>query len=530
MDPKAAGGKSRLAARPGSAGPVRRRWTVRGPVCYGPGMLKVRAPVLAGTWYPAAPAELAATVRAFLAAPGAPTPSATAERPVLAIVPHAGYAYSGAAAGRVYRRLAPWRYDRVFILAPSHRTRLRKVSVSGFAAYATPLGEVAVDREAADRLLADEAFASVEAAHTAEHAEEIQLPFLQAVFGDGLRIVPLLVPRLDSGARRRAAAALAPWCDGRSLFLVSSDFTHYGESYGYAPFAEGVPERVEALDRGAWELILARDPDGLLAYRDRTGITMCGLDAAALALTAPLPAGLTGELAAYARSGDRDRDYSLSVSYAGLILRLPVAPAAAAAAAAGDPGAPLDADERRLLLALARAVVEATASGTPPPAPGAVADRLGLALTPRLAAPRGAFVTLTRRGELRGCIGTLEGTAPLVRAVAENAAAAASRDPRFAPVGPDEPAGLRVEVSALTPLRDVAGPQEIEIGRHGIVLAKGRARAVFLPQVAPEQGWDRETTLRHLALKAGLPPDGWRAGARFAVFEAEVLAEPENDW
>ena len=434
----------------------------------------------------------------------------------------------------MYRRLAPWHYDRVFLLAPSHRTRLRKVSVSGFDAYATPLGEVAVDREVAARLLAGEAFTSVEAAHAAEHAEEIQLPFLQTIFGEQLRLVPLLVPPLDPDSRQRVAAALAPWCDGRSLFLVSTDFTHYGESYGYAPFHEGVPERVEALDRGAWELILARDPDGLLAYRERTGITMCGLDAAALALTVPLPIGLTGELAAYARSGDRDRDYTLSVSYAGLILRLPAppsgAPPALPADAATDPAAPLDADERRLLLALARAVVEATAARIPPPTPRAVADRLGLALTPRLVAPRGAFVTLTNRGELRGCIGYIEGLAPLARAVAENAAAAASRDARFRPVEPEETAGLHVEVSALTPLRDVAGPEEIVIGRHGIVLSKGRARAVFLPQVAPEQGWDRDTTLRHLALKAGLPPDGWRAGARFAVFEAEVLEEPEKGW
>ncbi|MHB8077824.1 MAG: AmmeMemoRadiSam system protein B [Candidatus Krumholzibacteriia bacterium] len=495
-------------------------------------MLKVRAPVLAGTWYPAAPAELAAAVRALLASAGAAPADATAERPVLTVVPHAGYAYSGPAAGEVYRRLSPWRYDRVFILAPSHRARLPKVSVSGFAAYATPLGNVAVDRETVARLSADAAFTSVEATHAAEHAEEIQLPFLQTIFGDRLRIVPLLVPPLDDAARRRAAAALAPWCDGRSLFLVSSDFTHYGEAYGYLPFREGVPERIEALDRGAWERILARDPDGLLAYRERTGITMCGLDAAALALTVPLPAGLTGELAAYARSGDRDRDYTLSVSYAGLILRLPAPPsvAAPAVAAADDPGAPLDADERRFLLALARDVVEATAAGRRPPTPRDVADRLGLALTPRLAAPRGAFVTLTRHGELRGCIGYIEGVAPLARAVAENAAAAAARDPRFPPVGPEETADLHVEVSALTPLRDVAGPAEIVIGRHGIVLAKGRARAVFLPQVAPEQGWDRDTTLRHLSLKAGLPPDGWRAGARFAVFEAEVLAEPEKDW
>ena len=112
---------------------------------------------------------------------------------------------------------------------------------------------------------------------------------------------------------------MAPWCDGDSLFVVSTDFTHYGRDYGYEPFTDRVPERLAELDGGAFELLLARDAEGLLAYRSRTGITMCGLDAAALVLDLPLPPG-GGELIAYARSADRDGDFSFSVSYAALVL------------------------------------------------------------------------------------------------------------------------------------------------------------------------------------------------------------------
>ncbi len=498
-------------------------------------MARVRAPILSGSWYPAGRGQLAAAVAGYLDAPepaGAPPPGAG--RPLLAVAPHAGYTYSGPAAGRVYRRLRGFAYDRVFVLAPSHRANLREVSVSPWDAWQTPLGTVAVDREVSDRLAASPGFASHELAHAREHAEEIQLPFLQAIFGDGLRLVTLLVPPLAAAARRQAAAALAPWCDGRSLFLVSSDFTHYGAEYGYVPFTDRVPDRLAELDRGAIERVLARDPDGLVAYGERTGITMCGLDVAAFALSAPLPLG-DGELVAYARSAERGGDWSLSVSYAGIVLREragaaagPVADADAGArtsppAAAGPGLAP---DERTFLLALARAVVTETAHGRRPPRADAFAAARGLAPGPRLREPRGAFVTLTRAGELRGCIGYVEPIRPLLEAVADNAASAAARDPRFLPVGPDELADLHVEISALTPLRPVAGPGEIELGRHGIVLAKGRARALFLPQVAPEQGWDLPTTLRHLSRKAGLEPDAWREGARFEVFEAEVFAEP----
>jgi len=132
-------------------------------------------------------------------------------------------------------------------------------------------------------------------------------------------------------------------------------------------------------------------------------------------------------------------------------------------------------------------------------------------------------VTLTRDGDLRGCIGYIEGTCSLIEAVLRNARAAACQDPRFTPVGAGELESLELEISALTPLQPVATAEDIEVGRHGVVLDCGGRRSVFLPQVATEQGWDLTHLLGHLALKAGLTSNGWQDGARFLVFEAEVF-------
>jgi AmmeMemoRadiSam system protein A len=183
----------------------------------------------------------------------------------------------------------------------------------------------------------------------------------------------------------------------------------------------------------------------------------------------------------------------------------------------------LDAKERRCLLRLARAALEESFRRD-----GSLDRALAAARpTPALQAARGVFVTLRRRSSraLRGCIGNMQDPRPLHRSVIDLARKAAFEDPRFEPLAEDELSDLRLEVSALTPLRPIAKAEEIEIGRHGVELARGAARAVFLPQVATDHGWTVEMLLRQLALKAGLPADGWRDAA-LSVFEAEVFADP----
>lgn len=147
------------------------------------------------------------------------------------------------------------------------------------------------------------------------------------------------------------------------------------------------------------------------------------------------------------------------------------------------------------------------------------------AITPLLNAKMATFVTLKMQGGLRGCIGSLVPVEALYRSVHDNAVHAALQDPRFSPVQPRELPRLEVDVSVLSPIRDLPSIADFKIGQQGIILEKGRYRAVYLPEVATEQGWTVDETLASLSEKAGLPADAWRVGATFKVFESVVLSE-----
>lgn len=144
---------------------------------------------------------------------------------------------------------------------------------------------------------------------------------------------------------------------------------------------------------------------------------------------------------------------------------------------------------------------------------------------PVLRAAGAAFVTLTRHGELRGCIGYVEAVRPLAEAVAHCAVSAATADPRFPPVTPEELSQLQIEISVLSPLRPVQDPGEVRVGEHGLFIRQGIRHGLLLPQVATEFGWDRETFLRQTCLKAGLPADAWRRGAEIQVFSVDHFSD-----
>jgi len=172
------------------------------------------------------------------------------------------------------------------------------------------------------------------------------------------------------------------------------------------------------------------------------------------------------------------------------------------------------------LLRIARQAIEQCTLGRRPPAPGEPPPE-------SLSARCGAFVTLRRAELLRGCIGHIEASTSLCQTVRECAAAAALRDPRFEPVTPLELADLHIEISVLSALTDVR-PEEVEVGCHGLLISRGLHRGLLLPQVATQWHWDREQLLEQTCIKAGLPPDAWRHGARIQAFTAEVFAEPEE--
>jgi AmmeMemoRadiSam system protein A len=178
-----------------------------------------------------------------------------------------------------------------------------------------------------------------------------------------------------------------------------------------------------------------------------------------------------------------------------------------------------DAD-RTLLLKIARDAIAAHVN--PQSAIESAINNLPSAILKR---PGAAFVTIHKRGDLRGCIGHLAMTEPLGTVVPRCAVAAAATDPRFPALTADEIADIDLEISLLGPLEPIAGPQDIVVGRHGLVVDEGWHRGLLLPQVAVEWGWDAATFLAHTCQKAGLPKDAWRHGAKLSRFEAEVFAE-----
>ena len=486
---------------------------------------RVRPSALAGTWYPADAGSLAATVDDLVSAAQPPAPDGTLRA---LVVPHAGYTYSGATAADAFALLRGASPGRVVVLAPAHRGGFDGLSIADVDAYETPLGQVPLDREAVARLRASPLVQADPAAHRQEHAIEIELPFLQRTLAPGWRLVPVLVGGLDGDADRRAAALIRPLLDDDTLLVVSSDFTHYGPRFGYVPFPADtqLPARIRALDDGAVSRIKARDAGGLRDYQAETGITVCGLQPLRVLLDL-LPAEARVQRLAYATSGELTGDWSNSVSYVALAVTAPRPLADTVPRPADAPSSepPLDkAALQRLhqlaLLGIRRAVLGA--DRVPDDMiRSAIAD-----LPPALEQPAGAFVTLWKEGQLRGCVGHVPDDLPVYASVLRSGANAARKDPRFLPVRPDELEHLDVEVSVLTPPRPIQSPEEIRLGEHGITLEKDGHYGLYLPEVAETMGWDLETTLSQLAIKAGLPADAWRDGASFEVFTSTAYQAP----
>jgi len=316
----------------------------------------------------------------------------------------------------------------------------------------------------------------------------------------------------------KAGEILAGLLDADTLVVASSDFTHYGPRYQYVPFTQDIPAGIKKLDMGAWESIQKLDARGLLNYRDRTGATICGCVPVAV-LLATLSEGTKAEIVRYATSGELTGDYSNSVSYLAVAFR--GAWGKSSMPASETSRSALTPEDKKQLLSLVRQTIQYGLDHQKMPE---LSD-LNFTASECMKPPRAAFVTLKKNGQLRGCIGDIFPQRPLYRSVMWNAIYAAFGDRRFQPLQKDEYDQIKIEVSALTVPSPVASPHEIRIGVDGMVMNKDGRSAVFLPQVAPEQGWDLETTLQHLSTKAGLPAEAWKEGASFQVFQADVFGE-----
>ena len=473
---------------------------------------QIRPAALAGKWYEADPAKLSKSISSYLEnAPASPT-SVKNIRAI--VVPHAGHYWSGPTAAAAYKALDPAAYDRVFILCPNHRVPVRgPVSVSADA-FETPLGILPIDTARIEQWRASGIIGIDDGAHRLEHAIEIQLPFVQAVFGTRApKLIPIIVGELSTDNVRTFADALKSELGPRDLLIISSDFIHYGEDYGFVPFGAPVQPQIRAYDLRTVSAISALDSDAFERFAHDNPHAACGINSLRVLSALYEHTGQRVTELAYDTSGRRSGDDDASVSYIALSV---------SDAVADDTKSPVSDQAKPAAHALVQRALQSAVSAQ---AVTRMPKDIDLGPDPDVFRESyGVFVTLnTPDGELRGCIGNIIPVARLAESLWGRAQDAALNDPRFDPVTKDELPGLKVEISVLTKPQDIASYEEIELGRHGIILRKHRRSAVFLPQVAPEQGWTLPQTLSALSMKAGLPPDAWRDGASFQVFEAQVF-------
>ncbi len=491
-------------------------------------MPKVRPSAVAGLWYKADPEALRKQVLGYLAKG---KPPKVKGRLVALISPHAGYVYCGAVMGKAYAALKgrEKEYDTVVVVGPSHYAPIA-ASVGEFEAYETPLGRIPVNKEACQFLrrgspsisFVPEAHGPVETwrGKIGEHSIESQLPFLQVVLGK-FKLVPLLIgPRGDERWRiygRLLAQVAYRW---NALLVASSDMSHFPP--------DGKTAR--KVDRKTLDAILTLSPERVEEVSEallKQGIpgldcTLCGMGAVLSVMYAAklLGADKAVELG-YANSADVEPSAPRVVGYGAVAFFATkgIKPPTSLRKEVGKMG--LSHEERVELLKLARRTLEEylTKGEIPEHEPKSEALRQ----------PKAVFVTLKKKGELRGCIGQIEAVEPLYKAVQHMAIEAATRDPRFYPVRPEELKDIEIEISVLTPFKKVEDVKEIEIGKHGLYIRKGIFSGLLLPQVAVEWGWDRETFLEQVCRKAGLPPDAWKEkDAELFCFEAEVFSEKEE--
>lgn len=453
-------------------------------------MMNTRSCRFSGSFFPGEAGALKDAVSGFLTAAhqaGANGPGG----PRAVIAPHAGYRYSGRFAGLSYAGVG-WRPDRVVILSPSHRHAFRGIAFPGQAAFATPLGPVPIDRTACDRL-AGQGLAHLEdPAHDNEHGIETQLPFIRVLW-PGVAVVPLVIGAAEADQVAAAVDAL----DGPgTLVVISSDLSHFLDQ----PAAQAQDsETARLIETGDWRKLTPahacgmRGLQGWMASRAGQG-------------TKPLRLGM-GDSAEV--SGDRSR----VVGY-GAWGFYPIGAAMLAERWRG-----------KLLRAARRALASRLDKGH---APQVAAESFPAPLQTHAA----SFVTLTRAGRLRGCIGSLVAQRPLVADALENTQKAALNDPRFAPVDAALLPELKLKIAVLSRPGKMDFSTESEAlarivpGQDGLILSAMGRRGTFLPMV-----WDSlpepRDFLRQLKRKAGLAEDHWSADLTLHRFRAENFSEPD---
>jgi AmmeMemoRadiSam system protein B/AmmeMemoRadiSam system protein A len=472
-----------------------------------------RQPAVAGQFYPADRGELEKLLGQLYARAAA---SKNLKDVVALISPHAGYIYSGITAASAFNQISPEKeYETIFIIGSSHHLAFEGASIYTQGNFITPLGPILVNTTIVQNILKNNAvFSNRMDAHTREHSLEVQLPLLQYRLKKKFSFVPIVIGTQSTEICQRIADALRPYVQLKNLFVISTDFSHY-------------PSDTDAriVDKATADAIISNSPLNLIKTITNNeqkripqlATSLCGWTSVLtlLYMTEKNPLVEFTHIE-YKNSGDSNYgEKNRVVGYHAIAVSLQKKKERQAFI--------LSDQDKRVLLKIARKTVIQYVSERKKPA---VDEKT---LSQVLKKNCGAFVTLKKHGNLRGCIGRFEPDEPLYKIVQDMAIASSTQDYRFSPVDPNEMPELEIEISVLTPMQRISTVEEVELGRHGIYIRKGNRSGTFLPQVATETGWTKEEFLGHCAQdKAGIGWNGWKEAEMF-VYEALVFSEKEFD-
>jgi hypothetical protein len=472
---------------------------------------------LAGSWYPASKTELHDMLQGYLDKAN----PAKVDGQIFAIIsPHAGYQFSGPVAAYGFKLAESPNIKTVIVIGFSHRSHYDGISVYAKGNWRTPLGEVPIDERLAAKLVSSNSRIRFEpSVFREENSVEMQIPFVQTVFRDA-EILPIAFGTQNYGDAELLAQALADALKERQdcLIVASTDLSHYH------PY-----EEANSIDK---RLIATLETMKARALFDEANVglcELCGLMPVTATLLAAEKLGFNKiKILKYANSGDATGDRGRVVGYLSAMVykaggRGPVTGARDEEKENKQEGAAMlnDAQRKRLLQIARESITSYVKDGK---------RKTFTEKDPLLNESLGAFVTLHETGELRGCIGNMVGQGPLYQTIADMSVESATGDPRFPRLSAKEIPNIVIEISVLSPMNRISGHEEIKIPGHGVLVRKGFASGVYLPQVADETGWNKEEFMSSLcAHKAGLPPDAWKdKSTELYVFTAEVFGENQK--
>jgi MEMO1 family protein len=474
-------------------------------------LLAVRKSALSATFFEADAQRLASNVDIYLQAP-----PALSQLPKIIIAPHAGHIYSGQTAGKAYALLAAYaaQIRRVVMFGPAHRVYFKGIALPGAGSFETPLGEMPLDTLGL-ATIADLPFINTRPdAHAQEHCLEVHVPFLQRSLPNAT-LVPLLVGDTPHEAVAQVMQRL--WGDSETIFVISTDLSHF-HTY----------DQANTIDSATCEKILAFDAS--LNHDQACGATPVN-GALQLAKQRGLRITQIGRLNSGDTAGNTPEGRQRVVGYASFALHEDTINSVASRADSmpanghfSSNNTLLTASQGKQLVQLARQQLEQRIAGV-------ASNPIDVSAFQNLGA---SFVTLTKQGQLRGCIGSLQAHRPLAQDVQANALAAALQDPRFTQVTAEELPSLQVEVSVLTTpeLIDHANEShalwQLRPGIDGLIFEaahEGQSyRSTYLPQVW-EQIPEPRAFLAHLKVKAGLPFDFWSPDVQLLRYEVQKFHE-----